>query len=497
MLDPTWTVLLLASPWATALIPLTLRLLPGIGELAHLIVSFRAAQPTPQSTHHFETELARLLREVGRLITEWVYNGFEPDERALMPAQVHSQGTWYRCRDKTANRHVACLFGKLTLWRYLYQPWEEGGPAIFPLELRLGLEFGVSSPALSERVADWASRCPQNTVLQWLRRDHALSWSVASLRSVVASVSAAMAPHTHDAQVQQLLTWLKQAEQSRGSRKPVLAVGRDGIFVPIRDHDRFREAATGTISVSDRSGHRLGTVYLGQMPQEGQTTLTGQLSALITGVLTQWTGPLPRLAYVTDAGHHPNDFFQRVLNKMRHPCHPTRRLVWERVVDYWHACGYVHQLADALFGVSREGHAWACKMCKGLKTKSGAVNRILHSAAALRHRRGLVGELKSYREAYAYLRKYKRFMAYARYRANHLPIGSGVTEAACKTVFTQRLKQSGMAWSLEGGQRIVDLRIVLLSGVWDRVYQSSLQAMPLPQTGSQQGVRRTKAQNAA
>ena len=48
------------------------------------------------------------------------------------------------------------------------------------------------------------------------------------------------------------------------------------------------------------------------------------------------------------------------------------------------------------------------------------------------------------------------------YRRNHLPIGSGVTEAACKTVFSQRLKRSGMAWSVEGGQRIVDLRVIHL-----------------------------------
>ena len=42
-----------------------------------------------------------------------------------------------------------------------------------------------------------------------------------------------------------------------------------------------------------------------------------------------------------------------------------------------------------------------------------------------------------------------------------------MTEAACKTVFTQRLKQSGMRWDVAGGQGVVTLRVVLLSGVWD------------------------------
>ena len=60
------------------------------------------------------------------------------------------------------------------------------------------------------------------------------------------------------------------------------------------------------------------------------------------------------------------------------------------------------------------------------------------------------------------MRKRIRFLDYCQYRSNHLPIGSGVTEAACKTVFTQRLKQSGMTWKVDGGQRIVDLRVIQL-----------------------------------
>ena len=66
-------------------------------------------------------------------------------------------------------------------------------------------------------------------------------------------------------------------------------------------------------------------------------------------------------------------------------------------------------------------------------------------------------------------------MQYHQYRNDHLPIGSGVTEAACKTIFTQRLKLSGMRWKSEGGQAILDLRVILLSGIWDQVRQQTLQ----------------------
>ena len=72
-------------------------------------------------------------------------------------------------------------------------------------------------------------------------------------------------------------------------------------------------------------------------------------------------------------------------------------------------------------------------------------------------------------------------MRYRHYKSQHLPIGSGITEAACKTVFAQRLKRSGMSWTVAGGQVILDLRVIWLGGVWKAVHQRYFvsQSMPL------------------
>jgi hypothetical protein len=48
-----------------------------------------------------------------------------------------------------------------------------------------------------------------------------------------------------------------------------------------------------------------------------------------------------------------------------------------------------------------------------------------------------------------------------------------VTEAACKTVFTQRLKLSGMRWKHEGARTVLTLRVILLSGIWEDVYAAA------------------------
>jgi hypothetical protein len=482
----------------TSLVPLTVRLIPVITQIGRLVVQFRRADLTPQACYHFETQLHDQLRELGRIIVEWTFNHLEPHDRRDLPNQTCFQGVWYRRRSKTPNRTVATLFGTITLWRMLYQPLHGIERSIFPLEIRLGLEAGLATPALAERVAQAATSSTQNTMLATLKRDHGVCWSVASLRTVIAAVAEGMESHRQDAQVAQVLKWLEQAFRSRGGRKPVLAVGRDGLMLPIRDQECYREGATATLSVYDRRGRRLGTIYLGRMPEPGQKALSRQLTALIEAVVAQWTGPLPRLAYVTDGGYQQTRYFRRVLKRMDHPRHPGQRLEWEWVIDYYHACEYIYKLSEALFSDAKRAQAWARKMCRWLKMKPRGIFRVLHSAAAIRRRRMVVGKKREqYRNAYSYLRKRIPFLDYCRYRSNHLPIGSGVTEAACKTVFTQRLKQSGMTWKLEGGQRIVDLRVIHLSGVWPEVYRSYLQAKMLPEVGTQGGSGKNRPKKVA
>jgi hypothetical protein len=76
-----------------------------------------------------------------------------------------------------------------------------------------------------------------------------------------------------------------------------------------------------------------------------------------------------------------------------------------------------------------------------LAAQAGGVNRVLHSAAALREQYGLRGERRGeFQRAYAYLRDRMGHLRYADCRRWVVPPGSGVAEASCKTVHAQRLK---------------------------------------------------------
>lgn len=409
-------------------------------------------------------------------------NRIESGTPDLCPPRVRFVGEEYRRRRRHPNR-IGTLFGVIVLWRFLYEPLERGERSIHPLEIHLGIEAGVATPALADRVGWWTASNSERVTLEIIAQEHGVQWSKKTLRKLTSSLSAGMASHQHEAQVAKILAWLKEAQKSRGRGRPVLSVGRDGIHTPIRGSG-YHEGAVATITVHDRRGKRLGTVYLACMPEPGQVTLSAQLTRLIDEVLQQWEGPLPRLAYVTDDGYHPRQYYHRVLRRMEDPRRPGTFLVWTRVVDYFHACEYITELAEALFGAT-EGHRWARKMRLILKTRSNGIVLVLKSAAALRYRRKLSRrEQAQYFKAYRYLRNRRQWMQYHTYRRQHLPIGSGVTEAACKTVFTQRLKQSGMSWKLTGGQVVLNLRVVLLSQTWRQVHTAYLNSKVLPKTST-------------
>lgn len=456
-------------------------LLPQLLALFALRQAFRQQLPTPERTFAFEQGTSVILRETGRVFVEQEFNHIEPERLEDCPLRLRLAGQEYRRRRKSPNE-IGTLFGEITLQRYLYEATEPGERSLFPLELQLGIEAGLATPALAERVGLWATDHEQEMVRILLVQEHSVSWSVKSLRKVTESLRDGLASFREPAQVAHLLELLTKAFASKGRHRPVLAAGRDGVHVPIRQQG-YHEGSTATVSVLDRRGRRLGTVYLGQMPESGQGMLSDQLTALLIKVLTEWQaqgGLAPRLAYVTDGGNHPKEYYQRVLRRMDDPWRPGQKLAWQWVLDFWHACAYVHELAEALFSAGPKAEAWFGKWRRWLRDRHQGVAQVLRSAMWHYNngRKRSAVRQKAYWKAYRYLRKHAVWMHYATYRRQGLPIGSGVTEAACKTVFAERLKRSGMTWGCAGGQVIVDLRVLKLSKVWSAVHQAYLRSRP-------------------
>ena len=440
---------------------------------------FHARPLAPLSCYELEKELKTAFAEAGRELLQEELGRLEPADKQQAAPKVRYHKETYRINKRT-KATIATSFGPITLWSFLYLNEEAGEPGLHPLHVQLGIVAGATT-VLAERVGRWAVDHSQSEVRQLLASEHGLCWSNNLLRRVLREYRRLVVRFRAEVQTERLLQWLGQAQQSRGRHRPVLAVGRDGVMVPMRGHG-YQEASAATVSVYDRRKKRLGTVYLGQMPESKQETMSADLTELLKAVLLQWSGPEPRLAYVTDKGQAQDDYYRRVLRRMRHPRQPGQRLRWEWVLDFFHVCGYVSKLSAALFGRSKKGQAWFGRMRMWLKQRPQGVTQVLRSATQHLNQRQLSKAAEEeFWKAYNYLRNHSRWMAYADYRRQGLPIGSGVTEAACKTVFTQRLKRSGMRWHKESGQVIVDLRVLYLSGIWAEVVRRDLQARQLPQ----------------
>jgi hypothetical protein len=444
-----------------------------------IVECFRVGPVTPQRFLELENALHAAAMEACRRVLEREANGVEADDRRAQPGRSRFRKETFRINKKTPAL-IASRFGTMVLRSFYYLNEEDGEPGLHPLWLHLGIGAGAATPALLERVGRLAVDHTQAEVRAWLLREFGLKWSNQRLRAALAGLRQALLPFVAPLPAERLLLWLRQAERSRGRNRPVLALGRDGIMVPMRAGG-YQEASTATVSVCDRRRRRLGTIYLGQMPEAKQVTLPRSLTALVRATLTAWDGPLPRLAYLTDKGSAQDEYYQQVLKKMKHP-RSGQNLTWEWVLDFYHVCVYLGQMAEALFGPQTAAAAqWFARMRRWLRDRRQGAAQVVRSALQYLERRRMTKAQKTaFWKAYRYVRRHRRLMDYQGYRRRGLPIGSGVTEAACKTVFTQRFKRSGMRWHGETGQDHLDLRTIHLSGIWEQAVAADLAGRSLP-----------------
>ena len=138
-----------------------------------------------------------------------------------------------------------------------------------------------------------------------------------------------------------------------------------------------------------------------------------------------------------------------------------------QIVDLWHARQHVWEVAHAVFGRgSPEGSAWAQATCSLLV--QGHIEDLVAELAALPPLAPEPGETRSLPEkAMGYFIANAARMRYPAFRAQGMHVGSGIAEAACKTVVSTRAKRTGMRWTPEGLDAVLALRTAVLNENYD------------------------------
>jgi hypothetical protein len=140
-----------------------------------------------------------------------------------------------------------------------------------------------------------------------------------------------------------------------------------------------------------------------------------------------------------------------------------------QIVDLYHAREHLSDLSQIVYGIgSEKARQWNTD--RKAELDKGDVEAVLRSMRRLRPQ---CDQVKAeVRKTANYFDNNKERMRYGKFREMGLFVGSGVIEAGCKTIAGQRLKRSGMQWSLRGANAIIALRCAQLGGTWDEYWDA-------------------------
>ena len=136
-----------------------------------------------------------------------------------------------------------------------------------------------------------------------------------------------------------------------------------------------------------------------------------------------------------------------------------------QIVDLFHAREHLHSLTRSLeFMLGDRKDEWLAARLADLDY--GYIDGI--EAAVRKYPLEGVKKDETEKELGYFLANAPR-MRYHWFRQCGLFVGSGVVEASCKTVIGQRLKQSGMHWTVNGADAIIALRCAEASSQWETI----------------------------
>jgi hypothetical protein len=356
--------------------------------------------------------------------------------------------------------------GPIRVERTLYSTRDRGDRAVAAMDLRAGVVEGQFTPLAAQHAA-WAVAhlTPQESETLFDRLG-GMCPSKASLDRL---------PKALSAQWEKKRPEFEKAlrnEQKVPKEAVTVGVSLDGVLIPMKDGKRdekrqaqraegkvtkgptgYSEASCATLTYYDGKGEPLQTTRFARMPEKDKLTLKEQLSQELDRALEQ--RPDLRVVKIAD-GAKNNWTYLKTLPDGRKG---------EEVLDFFHGAEHLYDALAAAHGeTSPKCQSEFVKYRHILRHDSDGVEKVIRH---LRYLYGLHPRSKTLRKELRYFRRNRDRMHYASFHRRHLPIGSGIVEAACKTLVSQRLKRSGMRWREPGGQAILTLRALEQSGRFD------------------------------
>lgn len=357
-------------------------------------------------------------------------------------------GQKYYLKFKSTGKYLTFL-GEISLKRGIYQS-NFSSKSFCPLETKLRFINDYISFGAAEYIAyNTALMTPQEFV------KHCNKWALMKPSpSTVKRVTNYVGQFLETSNFFDII----HVDESVPHEAVTLAISLDATSILLKE-EGWRHAAAATVSTYDRDGNRLDTAYIGRMPERGKRKIKNLLEKEVESKLSQQK--FKQVVCIADGARENWLYFRKKYPDAIH------------ITDFFHVAEHLAKLSELLFKNSSEAKSWYKKYRTILKKEPNGTAKVIR---AVRYRRDLAKKSPEIEKEIKYLQHNRKRMNYFEYRQKNLPIGSGVIEAACKNLIGARLKKSGMSWSKEGGQNVLNLRALILSNRWERFWHYFLQS---------------------
>lgn len=145
------------------------------------------------------------------------------------------------------------------------------------------------------------------------------------------------------------------------------------------------------------------------------------------------------------------------------------------LVDAFHVAQYVQEAANAIEGTdSPEARVLAATWRETLKEHADGAEKVLRSMRGKLSSVPTQTRQQELTTAINYIANQNEAgrMNYADAIERNYPIGTGITEAAAKTIVGTRMKRAGSRFSQHGGQTVMTFRAAVLSERFDALHRA-------------------------
>ena len=451
---------LAVAPHSSA--PVTRRDASALDRLVRLVKSSKDTPFVPGDFERFEQELTARLREVGREALKAELQKADVDADAVL-----IDGIAHRRVLRGTETYMTTL-GPVTVERTLYKDrTDPDEKAVAALEARLGVVGGFWMPSAAKQATWVVSQMTPGVSEELFARVGSMQPSKSSLDRLPKEIGGRW-EEDRKALEAELRAVTEIPEETKS-----IAVSIDGVLAPMKDggapEKRARAAAKGkmtrgpagyrevgcaTISFCDADGEMISAIRMARMPEANKRTLKASILAELGALLAQ-RPDLP-VVKIADAAHDNWSFLGKEIPG------------GAEIIDFFHAAEHLGQALAAAYGDGTRDARWRFQELRDVLLEDcGGVDQVIRSLAYLRSKHP---RKKRIAEVLGYFRKHRQRMRYFEHKEFGLPIGSGPVEAACKTLVTQRMKQSGMRWGMAGGQSVLTVRGWTQSERFDRAW---------------------------